>query len=50
MARGTWVAQLVKCPTLDRSSGLDLRVVSSHPVLDSMLGIGKEKKKERKNG
>lgn len=30
--RGTWVAQSVKCPTLDLSSGLDLRVVGSSPL------------------
>ena len=28
-----WVAQSVKHPTLDLSSGLDLRVVSSSPTL-----------------
>jgi len=27
--RGTWVAQSVKPPTLDLSSGLDLRVMNS---------------------
>ena len=37
-ARGTWVAQLVKHPTLSYSSGLDVRVVSSSPTLDSTLG------------
>ena len=30
---GTWVAQSVKHLTLDLSSGLDLRVVSSSPML-----------------
>ena len=30
--QGTWAAQSVKRPTLDFSSGLDLRVVSSSPV------------------
>ena len=29
---GIWVAQSVKHPTLDLSSGLDLRVVSSSPA------------------
>ena len=29
----TWVAQFVKCPNLDLSSGLDLRVMSSNPTL-----------------
>ena len=29
--RGTWVAQSVKCLTLDLSLGLDSRVVSSGP-------------------
>ena len=38
-SRGAWVAQLVKCPTLDLSSGLDLRVMSSSPVLGSALGM-----------
>ena len=37
--RGTRVAQLVKHPTLDLSSSLDLRVVSSSPALGSALGI-----------
>ena len=32
---GTWVAQLIKRPTLDLSSGLDLRVMSSGPALGS---------------
>ena len=36
---GTWVAQAVKRPTLHLSSGLDLRAVSSSPMLDSMLGM-----------
>ena len=39
MLRDTWVAQLVKHPTLDLSSDLDLRVVSSSPFLGSMLGV-----------
>ena len=33
------VAQLVKHLTLDLSSGLDLRVVSSNPLLGSTLGM-----------
>jgi len=33
------VVQWVKHPTLALSSGLDLRVVSSSPVLGSMLGV-----------
>jgi len=37
--RGAWVAQLVKCPTLDFSSGHDLRVVGSSPTSDSALGV-----------
>ena len=31
--RGAWVAQSIKHLTLDLSSGLDLRVVSSSPTL-----------------
>ena len=31
--RGTWVAQVIKCPTLDLSSGLGLRAVDLGPVL-----------------
>lgn len=33
------MAQLVKHLTLDLSSGLDLRVVSSGPMLGFMLGV-----------
>ena len=33
------MVQWVKCPTVDRSSGLDLRVMSSGPALGSMLGM-----------
>ena len=33
------MAQSVKCLTLDFSSGLDLRVMSSSPALGSMLGM-----------
>ena len=36
--RGARVAQSVKCLTLRLSSGLNLRVMSSSPVLGSMLG------------
>ena len=35
--RGTWVAPLVECPTLDLSSGLDVKVVSLSPVLISFM-------------
>jgi len=38
-SRGALVAQLVKCPTLDLSSSLDLRVVNSGPALGSLLGL-----------
>ena len=34
---GTWVAQLVKRPTLDISSGLDLRIMSSSPILKIIM-------------
>ena len=36
---GTWVAQSVKCLTLDLSSGLDLTAVSSSPMLGFALGM-----------
>ena len=36
---GTCVAQLVKPPTLDLSSGLGLRVVNSSPVFGSTLDM-----------
>ena len=36
---GTWVAQSVKPPTLDFSSGHDLRVVRLSPTLGSVLGM-----------
>jgi len=45
---GTWVAQSVKHPTLDLSSGLDLRVMSSSPTLGSMLGVEPTLKKKKK--
>ena len=35
---GTWVAQLVKQPTLELTSGHDLKIVRSRPVLGSTLG------------
>ena len=35
---GTWVAQLLRRPTLDFSSGHDLTVVRSSPALGSVLG------------
>ena len=37
--RYSWVAQLVKHPTLDLYSGLDLRVVSSSPMLGCMCWV-----------
>ena len=37
--RGASVAQSTEHPTLDLSSGLDLRVVSSSPALGSMMGM-----------
>ena len=37
--QGAWVAQLVKCPTLDFSSGLDLRVLESSPESGSGLSV-----------
>ena len=43
---GAWVAQSVKHPTLDLSSGLDLRVMSSSPILSPMLGVESTQKKE----
>uniref|UniRef100_A0A8I3RZ56 Uncharacterized protein n=1 Tax=Canis lupus familiaris TaxID=9615 RepID=A0A8I3RZ56_CANLF len=33
LMRGTWVAQVIKCPTLDLSSGFGLRAVDLGPVL-----------------
>ena len=38
-SQGAWVAQSIKHPTLDLSSSLDLRVVSSSPTLGSTLGV-----------
>ena len=37
MLRDTWVIQLVKGLPLDFSSGLDLMVLESNPMLDSAL-------------
>ena len=36
---GTWVAQVVEHPTLDFSSGHDLRVVGLSPMSGSMLSV-----------
>lgn len=36
---GAWVSQSVKHPTLDFSSGHDLRIVRSSPVWHSVLDI-----------
>ena len=36
---GTWMAQLAKHPTLDLSSGLDLRGQEFRPALGSTLGM-----------
>ena len=45
---GAGVAQLVRCGTLmNLSSGLDLRVLSSSPVLGSTLGVEPIKKKKK---
>jgi len=43
------VAQSVKHPTPDVSSGLDLKVMSSSPILGSMLGMELTSKKKKKN-
>ena len=50
-SRGAWVAHSVKRLTLDLSSSLDLRVVSSSPALGSALGVKPTltKKKERQS-
>ena len=37
--RGTWVAQSVKHPTLDFSSGHDLTFARWSPALDSVLTV-----------
>ena len=44
--RGTWVAQSVKCLTLDLSSSLDLRVMSSSPIWPH-AGCGASLKKKK---
>ena len=36
---GVQVPRLGKCPTLDLSSGLDFRVISSSPALGWTLGV-----------
>ena len=41
-----WVAQSVKDLILDFSAGLDLRVISSSPVLGSMLDVEPTLKKK----
>ena len=43
-----WLAESVKCLTLDLSSGLDLRVVSSSPILGSALGMKPTLKQNQK--
>ena len=45
-SRDAWVAQSVKCLTLDLSSGLYLRVVSSGPALSSVLYVEPTLKKD----
>ena len=37
--QGAWVVQSIETLTLDFSSGLDLRVLSSGPMLGSMLDM-----------
>ena len=37
--RGSWVARLVECPTVDFGSGHDLRVRRSSPMSGSTLGV-----------
>ena len=37
--RGTWVAQSLKCLTLDLSSGQELRVMSRSLALGPTLGV-----------
>lgn len=36
---------MVRCPVLDFSSGVDLGVMNSNPILGSTLGMGLLKKK-----
>ena len=47
--RGTRVAQLVKGPTLDLSSGLNLRIMSSNSMLGIVLGTKPTLKKKKNN-
>ena len=47
---GAWVSQLVKCLTLDLSSGLDLRFMHSSPTLVSMLSVEPTVKEKKKFG
>jgi len=49
VSRGAWVSQSVEHQTLDLSSGLDLRVVSSSPVLGFTLGVETALKKKERN-
>ena len=46
LQNAAWVAQPVKRPNLDLSSGLDLKVMSSSPTVGSMLGMEPTLKKE----
>ena len=43
------MAQLLECLALDLSSGLDLRVMSSRPMLGSMQGEEPTLKKKKKD-
>ena len=36
---GAWMAQLIKCPTLNFGSGHDLTVMGWGPALGSTLGV-----------
>ena len=47
ITRGAWVAQSAKHLTLDLSSDLDLRVMSSSPMLGSVLGVEPTLKKKK---
>ena len=44
------MVQSVKCLTLDLSSGLDLSVMSSSPMLGSVLGVEPTSEKRKKEG
>ena len=48
--RGAWVVQSANCPSLDLSSGLDLRVVSSSAALGLHSGCGAYLKTNIKQG